>query len=199
MRRGQLLTGVLTALAALGWVTPVATAQSITYTLKSGSVSVAGRDLLIWVQGSPNARPGLQGSGLALQNPFVVKTPRFWGDIDGASWVSPSPDGTGIAGGYEYFALFYVPSGLSKVALGVMWRGDDYAVPAVNGTQLGGFPGFQHFAPANPPSTLQMDVTGLVKPGAVNRISFFVENYNPGGVAINPSGVDFVVNLTLTP
>jgi hypothetical protein len=197
--RPHLLAGVLIGLAVLGLATPVATAQGVTYTLKSGSAPAEGRDLLVWVQGSPSVRTGLPSSGLPLQNPYIVKTPPYWGDMDGANWVSPSPAGTGISGGYEYFALFFVPTSLSKVTLGIMWRGDDYAVPALNGTQLGAFPGFQRFAPANLPSILQMDVSALVRPGAVNRISFYVENFNPGGVGINPTGVDFAVSITFTP
>jgi hypothetical protein len=192
MRRAQLLVGVLTIIALLGLATSNAPAQSVTYTLRSGNVPIGRQDPLVWVQGSPVPQLGFGSSDLPLEHPFVVPTNPLWGDVGGARWVSPSRDGTGAPEGYEYFALFLVPPGRRSARLDVVWRGDDGAGLAVNGTwlpvRLGGF------APSEPPGEFHGDITPLLHLGT-NRLQFFDVNARLG---INPTGVSFFAQITLT-
>src|SRR5438128_9930481 len=97
VRRSQMLARMLAVLAFTGLALSRAEAQSFTFTLKTGHGEVGTQDAAVWVQGAPFPfePPGYVSSGLPLQHPIVVPTNAFWGDLEGAHWVSPAPNGTG--------------------------------------------------------------------------------------------------------
>jgi hypothetical protein len=163
--------------------------QPNTITLKSGSVD---RDSLVWVRGSGEVKPSVRNAGIPLQHPFIVNTPGYWGDLGGAAhWVCPWTDSSGIDGSYEYYVDFTLPDTLQSATLDLQWRGDNYAIPAVNNNRL---PGFAAIHPKEPPAILHTSITSFAHPGA-NRLSFFVENAPSG---FSPTGVIFEAIITHT-
>jgi hypothetical protein len=191
MIRRVLLASALALLAMASSMRPAAAVTGYTLVLKSGNLD---QDLQLWVQGRDQVRPGLPSSGVPLGRPYIIETPSFWGDVGGgAHWVTPMPDGSGPAGGYEYFTEFTPPDELLSATLDMVWRGDDVVTPAINGTRL---PRDGSPVPGAAPGLLQMDLMPALQPGA-NRLSFFVENYFPAG-DINPTGIDFVANIYYT-
>jgi hypothetical protein len=112
-------------------------------TLKSGNGATGQRDARVWVRGAADLLLGVTNSGLGLQRPFISPTPQSSSPVERASWISPSLAGRGPAEGYEYFVLFQLPTSVSSVVLDAVWRADDAALLAINGTQmsvLGDFP-----------------------------------------------------------
>jgi hypothetical protein len=169
------------------------TSQPLIYTLKSGNSEIGGSDLEVWVQGSSVPRFGVVDSGLPLQHPFVIPTLSTWADVPGARWVGPSRTGTGAPEGYEYFTLFAVPPGFPYATLDVVWRADDAAELAVNGTRLP--VRWASFSPSEAPGEFHGEIASLLTLG-MNRLQFFVSNARVG---VNPTGVAFSAKLTLSP
>jgi hypothetical protein len=164
-------------------------AQPNTITLQSGGVD---RDSDVWVRGSGEVQPGIPNSGLSLQHPFIVNTPGYWGDLGGvAHWVCPWSDSSGVNGGYEYYVDFTLPDTWRTATLDLRWRGDNYAIPAVNGNRL---PGSGSIRPNDSPTGLHTSITQFARSGA-NRLSFFVENAPSG---FSPTGVIFEAIITYT-
>ncbi len=152
-------------------------------TLKSGNID---RDLQVWVQGVRDVQPGWPSADFPLQHPFVINTPGYWGDLGGSAfWLCPLTDSTGPDGGYEYYFDFNLPDNARSPAIDLQWRGNDFAIPAVNGKRL---QGQGEFRPNHAPSTLHANLTPYTHSGP-NRLSFFVWNapfgFSPTGVVFN--------------
>jgi hypothetical protein len=156
-------------------------------TLKSGHIE---RDSQVWVRGARDVQPGWVSSDLPLQNPFVINTPGYWGDLGGSAfWLSPSDDTTAPDGGYEYYLDFALPDNVQSATLDLQWRGNDFAIPAVNGKRLSGL---GEFRPDRASSTSHANITPSIHPGS-NRLSFFVWN---APVGFSPTGVVFQAIIT---
>jgi len=193
MRCTSLLSVVLLASAMLGSSPSRAATQSVTYTFKSGNSPTGDPDPLVWVQGVPVQNLNFPSSELPLQFAFVVDSIPNWGLIDGARWVSPTPDGVGPPGGYKYFVPFPVPPGLKSARLDIVWRADD-----VGGLHLNDMDVHEQspamYPPNKPAAEFHGDVTRFLMPG-MNQLEFIVVNSRTG---INPTGISFYATFVLT-